>query len=114
MLANFKCNEVRNNALTEVDLEIQWFISESNTKIYDSTEFGSKCDNIKNKALTYYDQNAKNYLKYVFDEIRRHLIIDLSQRINICFANQIKKLIPTFQRNMRNELEKEIKRSNFN
>jgi hypothetical protein len=111
MLANFKCNEVKGNALQEVELDIQWFIGESSGKTFEAPEFINKCDSIRTKAVEYYTIHAKNYLKYVFDEIKKQLAIELGQRLNVCFANQAKKLIPLSQKNMRTELESEIKKS---
>ena len=113
MLANFKCNEVKGNALQEVELDIQWFIGESSGKTMETSDFISKCNNIKTKAVEYYSQHAKNYLKYVFDEIKKQLVVDLGQKLNVCFANQAKKHIPLSQKNMRNDLESEIKKSKF-
>ncbi len=113
MLANFKCNEVKGNALQEVELDIQWFVGESTGKTFDTSEFISKCESVKNKAVDYYSQHAKNYLKYVFDDVKKQLVIELGQRLSVCFANQTKKHIPQSQKNMRSELESEIKKSNL-
>lgn len=41
------------------------------------------------------------------------MIISLSQQLYVCFANQAKKLIPISQKNLRNDLENQIKLSNF-
>jgi hypothetical protein len=112
MLANFKCNEVKVTALQAVELEVQWFINESNTKLFESPEFIKRCEAIRNNATNIYDQSAKNYLKHVYDEVKRLLIAELAQRMNICFANQSSRLIPQAQRGMRSELEIERKKSN--
>jgi hypothetical protein len=107
MLANYRCNEIKENALQSVEDEIQVFINESAIKIMDN--FRRKCEEIQSKALKIYDETASNYLSHVYQDIRRNLILSLSQKLYICFANQAKKLIPISQRNMRSDLEKEIK-----
>jgi len=48
-------------------------------------------------------------MKYVYEEIRRQLITQLSQKLYECYENQAKKLIPISQKNMRQELKKELK-----
>jgi hypothetical protein len=109
MLANFKCMEIKDQALLAVNEEIDSFTMDSSMKIVDN--FKSRCEKLQKTALIVYDESAKNYLKYVYEEIRRALLYQLSQRLYLCFDNQAKKLIPIFQKNMRNELEKELKNS---
>ena len=109
MLANFKCMEIKDSALQAVSSEIDSFTMESSLKNLDN--FKSRCEKIQKTALQIYDDTAKNYLKYVYEEIRRNLLTQLSQRLYLCFDNQAKKLIPIFQKNMRTELEKELKNS---
>ena len=109
MLANYKCNEVKELAFLSVEQEVETFTAESSIK--SMKDFRSICENIQSKLLSIYDETAKNYLKYVYEEIRRQMLIQLSQRLYVCFDNQAKKLIPVFQRNMRTELESELKKS---
>jgi protein SEY1 len=109
MLANFKCMEIKDQALQTVNNEIESFTMDSSVKMLDN--FKSRCEKIQKTAISVYDETAKNYLKYVYEEIRRGLLSQLSQRLYLCFDNQAKKLIPIFQKNMRNELEKELKNS---
>jgi cell division protein FtsI/penicillin-binding protein 2 len=111
MLANFKCNEVKTVALQNVELEVQWFINESNTVLFEPNEFIKRCEAIKTNATNIYDLSAKNYLKHVYEDVRKQLITELAHRMNICFSNQCSRLIPQAQRNMRSELETERKKS---
>jgi hypothetical protein len=111
MLANFKCNEIKVLALQNVELEVQWFINESNNMLFEPNEFVKKCETIKTNATNIYDLSAKNYLKHVYQDVRNLLIQELAQRMNICFSNQSSRLIPQAQRSMRNELEAERKKS---
>jgi hypothetical protein len=111
MLANFKCNEIKVVALQNVELEVQWFINESNTVLFEPNEFLKKCEAIKTNATNVYDLSAKNYIKKVYEDVRELLINELAQRMNICFSNQTSRLIPQAQRSMRSELETERKKS---
>lgn len=107
MLANYKCNEIKQNAIQAVQNEIDMLLVDSTARLLDN--FKIRCEKIQKMALNIYDETAKNYLNYVYEEIRRQLIIQLSQKLYLCFENQVKKLIPVSQKNMRQELKKELK-----
>lgn len=110
MLARFKCNEVKDWALLDVEPEVESFIFDTTSQLID--DFKSRCEGIQKKAVQTYDNSAKQYMKLVYEEIRHNLLATLSQKLYICFVNQAKKLIPQFQKNMRQELEHELKNSN--
>ncbi len=110
MLANYRCNEIKDLALIAAEMEIESFQMDSAGKILDN--FRERCEKIRKKVLSEYDETARNYIKHVYEEIRRQLTLQLSQKMFICFDNQAKKFILTYQKSMRAELENELKNSN--
>jgi hypothetical protein len=50
MLANFKCNEIKDNALYSIEEDVQPFIYASSNKLMD--DFREKCDQIQEAALS--------------------------------------------------------------
>ncbi len=111
MLANYRCNEIKDMALQQCQMDIESFQMDSSAKILEN--FKERCEKIANQVLNEYDETAKNYIKHVYEEVRRHLNSQLSQKMYVCFDNQAKKLILMFQKNMRIELEKDLKNSTY-
>jgi hypothetical protein len=111
MLANYRCNEIKDMALQQCEIDLESFQMDSAAKILDN--FKERSEKITKQVLSNYDETAKNYIKHVYEEIRRHLLLQLSQKMYVCFDNQAKKFILIFQKNMRHELEKDLKNSNF-
>jgi len=109
MLANYKCNEIKELAFLSIEAEVESFLAETSSKSI--IDFKSKCESLQTKILSFYDETAKIYIKHVYADIRRQMIIQLSQRLYVGFDNQAKKLIPVFQKNMNNELQSELKKS---
>lgn len=109
MLANFKCNEIKDLAIQQYNEDIDEVISDATYGIIDN--FKSRCETITKNILKMYDEPAQIYMKTVYEEIRRNLILHISQRFFIGFDSQIKKHIPNYQKNMRSDLEKELKSS---
>ena len=107
MLARFKCDEIKSNAISLVeskiiDLELA---SASNNLL----DFNERVNSILNETLNYYDKDAKNYLPHIYQDVRNILHKELAEKMYASFANQLKRLIPKYQRDFRNELEKELK-----
>lgn len=112
MLARFKCNEIKDEALNEVEKEICDLEIESSSKTIDN--FKTRVEEISNKATSIYDENAKDYLAHIYKDIRMQLTEALSEKLYTSFGNQLKRLIPKYQKNFRIELEQAMKEtSNF-
>jgi hypothetical protein len=108
MLANYRCNEIKDQVLleNENDLrELNFISAKQNVE-----NFKQKSLEIYNKTVSDYDRVASNYLDTIYMNIRKQMELYLSQKLYVCFANQAKRLIPISQKFMRKDLEKEIKK----
>ena len=72
MVANLRCNELKDEALEKTAQPIQ-SLRESCSKRY-QTNFREICENIMNEALTHYNEYAKSYDKTVYDKIKGELV----------------------------------------
>lgn len=110
MLSNYRCNEIKDSVLMENDQAIRDIQNLSAKEIID--DFESKCNEIADKIFKGYDKTASNYLDKIYMNVRRQLEANLSQKFYMCFANQAKRMIPLSQKQLRQELERDIKNSN--
>lgn len=104
MLAEFRCNELKDAALAEVEQEISDLETESTVKKIG--DFKDRVKRIVDKALNTYDETAHEYIPHIYQDIRKQLDNTLNEKIYPSFASQMKKLIPVYQKNFRAELEK--------
>ena len=109
MLAQFKCSEAKDMILCQIQEKINKLEKESAADIIPN--FKGKVDELLNLVLSDYDQAAKNYVKHVYLKIREELIKEISNRTYASFGNQIKKLIPKYQKNFKKDFEIELKKS---
>ena len=107
MLARFKCDEIKMAAIALVEQKINDLEMESTSNIL--PDFGEKVKNILKEALDYYDPLAKYYLNYIYQDVRNSLEDELASKMYSAFSNQMKKLIPKYQKLFRNQLENELK-----
>ena len=107
MLARFKCEEIKIAAVSMVEQKINDLEIESTGNIMN--DFGEKVKNILKEALDNYDPLAKYYLNYIYQDVRNALEDELANKMFTAFSNQMKKLIPKYQKIFRNQLEKELK-----
>ena len=106
MLANFRCNEIKQTVLNDNDSAIKELVKQSNDKTLD--DFNAKCTAIHDKILNDYDKAANNYDDKIYKQIRSQLENAVIQKLYVCFLNQIKRAIPVIQKYMRKSLEKEL------
>jgi hypothetical protein len=74
-------------------------------------DFGSKASVILKEALDNYNPLAKNYLSYIYQDVRNSLEEELANKMYSAFSNQLKRLIPKYQKKFRNEFEEELKKN---
>ena len=109
MLARFKCEEIKMASLNLVDQKINELELESTSKIMD--DFGERAKDILKQALDNYDLLAKNYLSYIYQDVRNSLEEELANKMYSAFSNQLKKLIPKYQKKFRADFEEELKKN---
>ena len=109
MLARFKCEEIKMASLNLVEQKINELEIESTSNIMN--DFGEKAKQILQEAMNNYDPLAKNYLSYIYQDVRNSLEEDLSNKMYSGFSNQLKRLIPKFQKKFRTHFEEELKKN---
>ena len=107
MLARFKCDEIKLMALNAVEEKINDLELASTAELL--KDFNERVNSILKEALDNYDPLAKNYLTHIYQDVRNTLHGDLANKLYSCFTNQLKRLIPKYQKEFRNEFEKALK-----
>ena len=111
MLANYRCSEIRDQALSKFTEEINRFTNESTDKLYNN--FKKDCSELVNSILETYDKIASNYEDKIYLSIRNQMKANLSSKFYVCFDNQIKKMIPISQKYFRQDLQKNSNSDDF-
>ena len=106
MLANYRCNEIKNQILSSYDKQFKEIYKLSAEK--DIPNFKDICTDLKNKICEEYEKKSCNYDNKVYLNIHKQLEEQISQKLYICFMNQTKRLIPLLQKFMRDELQKQL------
>ena len=109
MLARFKCDEIKLSALNLVEQKINDLEIESSSNMM--PDFGDKAKQILKEALDSYDPLAKNYLSYIYQDVRNSLEEELASKMYSAFSNQLKRLIPKYQKKFRTQFEEELKKN---
>jgi len=109
MLARFKCDEIKMASLNLVEQKINDLELESTANIMN--DFGEKAKEILKEALDSYDPLAKNYLSYIYQDVRNSLEDELANKMYSAFSNQLKRLIPKYQKKFRTHFEEELKKN---
>ena len=107
MLARFKCDEIKSMAFNLIEQKINDLEIASTTAVLD--DFNQRVNAILKEVLDNYDPLAKNYLKHIYLDVRKTLQIELANKMCLAFSNQLKRLIPKYQKEFRNALVKELK-----
>lgn len=107
MLANYRCNEIKEGVLADYANDIKELVNLSSTK--NIPDFKRQTDDIVRKILEDYDKIASNYLDRIYLNVRTQIVSYLSQNFYIAFSNQANRIIPISQKFMRQELQKELK-----
>jgi hypothetical protein len=83
MVANLRCNELKEEALEKVKAPIQG-LKDSCLQKYQSN-FKDACDNILEQAIIHYNTYAVSYDKTVYDKIKGDLIDAILSNLYKCF-----------------------------
>ncbi len=108
MLANYRCTEIKNKILLSYDKEFKELYKLSLEK--DIPDFKNICVELKDKICSEYEKQGSNYDKKVYENIYKQLAEQISQKLYLCFLNQIKLTIPKLQKFMRKELQKKLEK----
>jgi hypothetical protein len=106
MLANYRCNEIKDQIIYESSNRIIELLNESTAKLIN--DFKPRCQEIISNILEGYDKMASNYDNKIYLDIRKQTESDLSNRFYICFLNQMRRLMPMSQKFVRQDLQKQL------
>ena len=109
MLAKFKCDEIKQMSLDSVEQKINDLDLSSSTQIL--KDFNDRANSILKEVLDNYDSLAKNYLPHIYQDVRNTLITELANKMYSSFSNQLKRLIPDYQKEFKRDFEKELKQN---
>ena len=59
MVATYRCNEIKEEALTQVVMDIDLLKKESETRLID--DFEPKCKKILKESINHFDESASQY-----------------------------------------------------
>lgn len=111
MLANYRCNEIKDQILDEFDHELKEFITLSAKQ--NMSHFKEEALKLVETITNKYDTVASNYLEKIYLNVKSQMVAALSQKFYVCFENQAKRILPISQKFMRQELQKEVKASKY-
>lgn len=109
MLADYRCNEIKNNVLNTNEAKIRDFLNLAT--LNDISNFKEEVMEITKSIITQYENTANNYLEERYLHYKLELNNCLSERFHIAFVNQTKRLIPISQKLFRKNLENDLKLS---
>ncbi len=90
MVANFRCNELKDEAIASSHTAVQNLLFECN-KVY-PVDFNFKAMQLLNKAVDLYTNLAKQYDQLVFLKVKKELIQQLLANLFPGFDSQLKLL----------------------
>ena len=94
MVANYRCNEIKEEATTQVLMDIDMLKKDSETRLVDN--FEERCKKIIKEAVSHFDESASQYQKTVYEKVRKELAQGLFQHLFYCFDSQLKMLRQKF------------------
>ena len=83
MVANYRCNELKDEAIATVKPRIETLIAQSDNNIVE--QFGETCSGIMREATEFYRNVAKQYNKDVFNKVLKELTENLMAQLYHCF-----------------------------
>lgn len=115
MVANFRCTEIKGEAIEKVQADINALRLESEKSIIGN--FQERCAKIVQTAGSHFESNANQYSGVVFSKVMKELMAQLYQTLYICFASQLKlirqKVFDEFDIKIRNINKKDAVNDQF-
>jgi len=71
MVANYRCNELKEEAIAKVKGDIEVLLEQSDKSVIE--QFGERCNTVMTGAGNYYKEVAKQYNKDVFAKVYKEL-----------------------------------------
>ena len=83
MVANYRCNEIKQEALDKVAPLLLTLKMNANSNLVQ--DFKEQCSKIIKDSIDYYDNEAYQYQKEVFAKIREQIEVQIYKDLIICF-----------------------------
>ena len=83
MVANYRCNEIKEEAMALVKSRVEELQNQSDLSIV--SDFGDRCNSVVREATEYYAEKAKQYNKEVFSKVREELCETILSSLYQCF-----------------------------
>lgn len=90
MVANYRCNEMKEEAMVAVKPQVEKLLVESGSKVLDG--FGERCAQVVATASEMFRDAAKQYNREVFEKVLAELKEQLLSQLYHCFDSQLKKI----------------------
>ena len=115
MVANYRCNEIKQEALDKVAPALQALKRNSSANLV--AGFKDDCEKIVKESVDYYDGEAYQYQKEVFTKIRQQIEDQVFKDLLLCFDAQLKILearyLETFKASMKGAFKKDVANDEF-
>ncbi len=106
MVATFRCNEMKDEALDRVKSQLDSLKAQSDTKIIEG--FGKSCSEIMSEVCNFFSDSAKQYKEEISSKILNELKEQLFASMYSCFDSQLKLI----RQRTFNKVETEMKKLN--
>ena len=106
MLATYRCNEIKDQALAHYEKEFTNFNKNTNNGLM--SNFRLLCEDLSKKVLEIYDETAKNYFERIYKEVREQLNNYMLNQFYVGFTNQGRILLPLSQKNLKKDIDSQL------
>ena len=90
MVANYRCNEIKEEALEIAQLDIDELRKQTDNKIISG--FKAACEVPVDKAIAHFDESANQYQAKVYEKVRLEVKSAIMQNLFLCFDSQVKMI----------------------
>ena len=104
MVANYRCDEIKNDAIVSVKTQIDELIEKSDSQLIE--QFGESCTAIIEQATTMYKGMAKQYQSEVFEKVLSELTEHVTSQLYNAFDAQLKFIRKYTNDKVSNEIKK--------
>ena len=115
MVATYRCNEIKQEAIEKVEEELRNLEQLSNSDIIPN--FQDRCKEVLKIAFFHYDDSAVQYYKLTYEKIRLELTSEIMKKLTKCYENQINnqriECEKKFDKGMKNHFKQDVVTDTF-
>ena len=104
MVANFRCNEIKQEAIDLVKNQLNHLLGQCQTKEVEG--FAKQCDELIIKALKYYEAEACQYKAAIFDKFKKEIVTQMLSEMYKGFDLQLKMIRASSEEYFEEEMQK--------